>query len=208
MARMRLVEDVLASGATLALPQDGTIRVLHIAEGAVELGGETLAREATRRAGAATLLAGPHGATVWRFELGDAPPVFGPASHKRLDATDITLPAGPHLVRCDSVAFPPDGCAYLHTHQGPGIRCLAEGGIRIDVHGKSTSYAPGGAWFENGPDPVFAQAANRATRFVRVMILPASLLGKSSIRYVRAEDQAKPKSQAYRMFLDELLAPD
>jgi hypothetical protein len=83
------------------------------------------------------------------------------------------------------VAFPPGGCAYLQTHQGPGIRCLIEGGIRIDTHGTSTSYGPGGPWFESGPEPVFAQAAiDRPSRFVRVMILPRTLVGKSSLQLV------------------------
>src|SRR5215475_10648072 len=66
---------------------------------------------------------------------------------------------GELLLRGDSVAFPPGGCAYLHRHQGPGIRCLLDGGIRIDTGGRSTSYGPGGAWYESGPVPVFAQAA-------------------------------------------------
>ena len=54
------------------------------------------------------------------------------------------------------VGFPAGGCAYLHRHQGPGIRCLVEGGMRIDTHGRSNSYGPGGAWFETGTDPVIA----------------------------------------------------
>ncbi len=35
------------------------------------------------------------------------------------------------------------------------------------------------------------------------MILPAALLGKSSIRYVLPEDQDKPKRQTYQLFIDE-----
>jgi len=34
------------------------------------------------------------------------------------------------------------------------------------------------------------------------MILPRSLLGKSSIAYVNAEDVAKPRSQQYQVFID------
>jgi len=34
------------------------------------------------------------------------------------------------------------------------------------------------------------------------MILPRSLIGKSSIQYVNDEDRAKPKSQQYRVFVD------
>ena len=121
----------------------------------------------------------------------------------KLSAALETLPKGDLILRGDSVAFPPGGCAYLHRHQGPGIRCLIEGGIRIDTHGRSTSYGPGSAWFESGPEAVFAQAApDRATRFVRVMILPRELVGKSSIQYVNEEDKAKPRSQSYRIFAD------
>src|SRR5204863_440262 len=84
---------------------------------------------------------------------------------------------------------------YLHRHQGPGIRCLLEGGIRIDTGGRSTSYGPGGAWYESGPEPVFAQAApDRPSRFIRVMVLPRALLGKSSIQYVNEEDKNKPRT--------------
>ena len=36
----------------------------------------------------------------------------------------------------------------------PGIRCLIEGGIRIDTAGRSTCYGAGGAWYESGPEPV------------------------------------------------------
>ena len=39
------------------------------------------------------------------------------------------------------------------------------------------------------------------------MVLPRALLGgQSSIRYVRAEDLDRPKSQRYQLFVDELLA--
>ena len=96
----------------------------------------------------------------------------------------------------------------LHTHQGPGIRCLREGGIRIDTDGKSTSFGPGGAWFESGPLPVFAQADHVVqSRFIRAMILPDALRGKSSIHYENEEDRAKPKSQKYHNFGEIGLAP-
>ena len=34
------------------------------------------------------------------------------------------------------------------------------------------------------------------------MVLPVTLLGKSSIRYVKPEDQARPKSQTPTVFVD------
>ena len=152
---------------------------------------------------------GPTGFTCWRWELarGDqgsttanAP---GMVTHEKLTAFLETLPKGELLMRGDSVAFPPSGYAYLHRHQGPGIRCLIEGGIRIDTHGRSTSFGPGSAWYESGPDAVFAQASSdKPSRFIRVMILPRELHGKSSIQYVNEEDKAKPKSQQYKIYAD------
>ena len=116
------------------------------------------------------------------------------------------MPKGAVLLRGDSVAFPPGGCAYRHTHQGPGIRCLIEGGIRIDTAGGSTSYGPGGAWYESGPEPVFAQAADRPSRFIRVMILPRALLGKSSLQFVDPADAKKPRAQQYQILADAPIA--
>ncbi len=88
----------------------------------------------------------------------------------------------------------------------PSARILdssVEGGIRIDTHGRSASFGPGGAWYESGPDAVFAQASlDKPSRFIRVMILPRELVGKSSIQYVNEEDKAKPKAQQYRVFVD------
>jgi quercetin dioxygenase-like cupin family protein len=114
---------------------------------------------------------------------------------------------GERLIRLDTVSFPPGGLAYLHVHQGPGIRVLLEGEIRIDTDGQSHSYGPLEAWFESGPVPVFAAASESVpTAFVRCMVLPAELKGKRSLRYVRDEDADKPKLQEYRIFVDELLS--
>jgi hypothetical protein len=206
---LRLCEDVLADGAALSLP--ALPRLAFVVHGSIAAGDRVLRDgEAWSGEDAATFKAGAEGATVWRWELGAAETGVvvagtgaGIASREKLAARLDTLPQGLLLLRGDSVAFPPGGCAYLHRHQGPGIRCLIEGGIRIDTHGRSTSYGPGGAWYENGPEPVFAQAAaDRPTRFIRVMILPAACLGRSSLEYLNAEDKAKPKTQQYKVFAD------
>lgn len=111
-------------------------------------------------------------------------------------------------MRCDRVNFPPGGEALTHVHQGPGIRCLLAGSIRIDTKGTSHAYGPGEAWFEAGPDPVYAAAArDMPSAFARVMILPRSCHGKSSIRYVRPEDAERPKTQSYQIFADEFIDP-
>jgi hypothetical protein len=54
---------------------------------------------------------------------------------------------------------------------------------------------------------VFAQAAaDRPTRFIRVMILPRDLLGKSSFQFVNEADKAKPRVQQYKIFVDAPIA--
>jgi hypothetical protein len=205
---LALYEDVLSNGAAFALrPATRMIFLVH--------GGATIADRALRDGeawhgeGAATLETGSAGATCWRFELAasPAPAAARVRSHEKLSVSLKTLPAGELILRGDSVAFPPGGCAYPHTHQGPGIRCLIEGGIRIDTGGRSTSYGPGSAWYESGPEPVFAQAAaDRPSRFIRVMILPRALLGKSSLQFVDAADAAKPRAQQYQIFADSPIA--
>jgi hypothetical protein len=203
---LTLYEDVLAGGAALALPP--LPRMIFLVHGGATVAERALADgETWHGQGAATLTAGGAGATCWRFELAGAAsavaPPAGVTSRAKLSARLDTLPPGELLMRGDSVGFPPGGCAYLHRHQGPGIRCLLEGGIRIDTHGRSTSYGPGGAWYETGPDPVFAQAAaDRPSRFIRVMILPRALLGKSSIEYLNAADKDRPRVQQYKIFAD------
>jgi len=210
---LRLYEDILSGDASdVRLP--ALPRMVFVVHGAVTIDGRVVRDgEAWHGEAAAALEPGGEGACCWRFELAPAEAASGAAagrgvsSRLKLSAALDTLPEGDLLLRGDSVAFPPGGCAYLHRHQGPGIRCLIEGGIRIDTHGRSTSYGPGGAWYENGPDPVFAQAAaDRPSRFIRVMILPRALIGKSSIQYVNEEDKAKPRSQTYKIFADMPIA--
>jgi hypothetical protein len=212
---LRLIEDTLQSGAGLKLSSKAVWRVVYVAHGAATVAGLGVADDQAAYAhGDADILAGNVGAAIWRWELApidDAPILVAGrhnASRVKLSIPMQGLAASRVLMRADSVIFPPGGCAYLHTHQGPGIRCLIEGGIRIDMASASTCYAPGGAWFEPGPTPVFAQAAqDRASRFIRVMILPAELKGRSSIAYVNAEDRDKPKSQSYKGYLDEVITP-
>jgi hypothetical protein len=207
---LRLYEDVLSNDGALRVELPALPRMIFIVHGTATIAGRTLSDgEAWHGEEAVNLAPGSGGVTCWRFELAPAGAADGGiagsavVSRQKLVASAETLPAGDLLLRGDSVAFPPGGCAFRHRHQGPGIRCLIEGGIRIDTHGASTSYGPGGAWYEAGPDPVFAQAArDRATRFIRMMILPRALIGKSSIEYLDPGDKERPKSQSYKGFAD------
>jgi hypothetical protein len=205
--QLRLYEDVLANGGEVALP--ALPRMIFVVHGSLTVADRTLNDgEAWSGEGAVTLKAGSGGAIAWRWELvtgdgsGGLETWQDAVSREKLSAELATMPKGALLLRGDSVAFPPGGCAYLHRHQGPGIRCLLEGGIRIDTRGHSHCYGPGGAWYETGPDGVFAQVADRPTRFIRVMVLPLAYLGKSSVEYLNEEDKAKPKAQQYKIFAD------
>jgi hypothetical protein len=209
---LSLYEDILSNGA--ALPLAAHPRLIFVVHGSITVESDSLSDgEAWQGERDVTVTAGTGGACCWRYELtdgqgaGGAKPAAGVEARLKLAAPLATLPAGDLLLRGDSVAFPPGGCAYLHRHQGPGIRCLIEGGIRIDTHGRSTSYGPGGAWYESGPDPVFAQAAgDRPSRFIRVMILPRALIGKSSIELLNEADKSKPRDQQYKIFADAPIA--
>jgi hypothetical protein len=208
---LRLFADRYAPGGCLALGADAS-RILHVADGFLSIAsGDTLAALAAdstwQGAAPASLRAGTGGARVLRFELlvGDAPGVAGDGVESgSLKSAPVNFDRErAWLIRCDRVEFPPGGVAYTHTHQGPGIRCLERGRIRIETAGTSHDYAPGEAWFESGPDPVFAAgSATETTAFIRVMILPRDYLGRSSIRYLKPEDQDKPKRQSYRIAID------
>ena len=204
---LHFLEDFLTDRGELALPAGP--RMLFVVRGSATIGENTFAKgEAWQGEDAVTARAGDTGVILWRWELslsGAAPPKAGGkgvSSREKLTARLDALPEGELLWRGDSVAFPAGGVAYLHRHQGPGIRVVADGEIRVDTDGHSNTYRIGEAWFESGPVPVFAQAGSMPTRFIRVMILPRALIGKSSIQYVNEDDKTKPKLQQYRVFVD------
>jgi quercetin dioxygenase-like cupin family protein len=139
-------------------------------------------------------------ALVW--ELDEAEPAGA------LLSRPVTFdPSAEWLVRCDRVDFPPGSVAYRHTHPGPGIRYLLEGSLEVETEGHATTYGPGEAWFESGPEPVLARAsANIETAFVRVLLLPAEWAGTRTIRYVDPADDARPKLQRATVFLEHSLS--
>jgi hypothetical protein len=200
---MYLFEDHLHNGQTASFG-DTVARAIYVTGGSISVGDKTYAYDdGLVVTGAVTVTAGDEGASLWRWDLSDAAPVDAPAHSalKLSGAVPEHLEVAGNFMRLDSVTFPPSGTAMLHTHQGPGIRCLREGSIRIDTEGHSTAFGPGGAWHEAGPQPVFAQADHEVqSRFIRAMVLPEPLRGKSSIHYVNEEDRDKPKSQSYRNF--------
>ncbi len=205
---LRLWEDRLSAGVTATTPAAAN-RIVYAVEGEAKLAERTLvANTACHTTGPLTVTAGSAGTRLWRWELmsgEDQSALIAGAPVSRLVFVQPLHLDRTHqyLMRCDRVDFPLGGVAYTHTHQGPGIRCLVRGRLVVETHGRTSPIRSGEAWFESGPEPVYATAsAAELTSFVRVMILPAALVGKSSIRYANAEDQAKPKTQTYAIFVD------
>jgi quercetin dioxygenase-like cupin family protein len=199
---LALFQDDLMSARSLAAGD----RIVYVVSGDVEITGDGRIslgeNQAWHGAGACTI-GTRDSARIWRWELHRG--TAHPAGARFARAID--LPAAECLMRCDRVDFPLGGVAYTHTHQGPGIRVLLRGRFRVEVGGHEQRIAPGEPWFESGPDPVYAEASREElTSFVRVMVLPRALLGKSSIRYVKPEDQARPKTQTYTVFVDTAIS--
>jgi hypothetical protein len=200
--KLALLEDRLEEGARL--PFDAAARVVYVVSGRVEVESVSVGEnEAWYDPDACTIEAAMP-TRLWRWELRSTPAPIGDPRNTTLKLSQtIDLPAADVLLRCDRVDFPPGGIAYTHTHQGPGIRMLLRGRFRVETGGHVITVAPGEPWFERGPDPVYAEVIGDASAsFVRAMVLPVALLGKTSIRYVKPEDQARPKSQTYTVFID------
>jgi len=210
---LRLHTDQLAPKCEAGMPACNRVIYVHSGDAIVRAGGQAAglaADSAWHGSSAVTVTAGTAGATLLRWELvADGHSQTGSTEAGVTSALTLSRSIGleepgGYLMRCDRVNFPASGIAYTHVHRGPGIRCLLAGGIRIEVNGKSHDIAPGGTWFEAGPDPVLALASKTGpTAFARVMNLPRELKGKSSIRYVKPEDADKPRLQTYRVFVDE-----
>jgi uncharacterized cupin superfamily protein len=187
-------------------------RALYVIEGEITVEFATGAQRqpagtAWLGAGEIALVAGGDGARLLRWELASPAREEGAlraaprASSVLKLAAEVALDdALCWLMRCDAVGFPKGGIAYTHVHQGPGIRYCLEGGLEIEANGKPQHIRPGDAWFERGSDPVLAPTSSESeTSFVRCFLLPRLCKGRSSIRYVRPEDAAKPKPQRYKV---------
>ena len=214
----RLYTDILTEKASFAAPLPGCVRAIYVANGmaTVRSGGSAAtlsANSAFYSSDDVTVTAGADGARLLRYEVAPADKADdilasgdGVTSIAKKAAEIELKPGDGYLLRCDRVDIPPSGIAYTHVHQGPGIRCLLEGGFTVETGGETHHIAAGEPWFEAGPVPVLAYAPDdKPGNFSRVMILPRALKGKSSISYVKEEDKDKPKRQKYTIFLDEFI---
>jgi hypothetical protein len=214
--RLRIYHDHLSEGVRASLPPAQRVVYCVAGNATVTAAGSERHLEAD---GAAfgdremTLRGEVEGARLWRWELvapeEGAGEVRVEAIRSRLEGDypieiDATVP---RLMRLDRVSFPLGGEALTHIHAAPGVRCLLSGNLLLDSVGHRYRVWPGDSWVEHGPDQVYAKASEQElTAFVRVMIVPESYRGRSTITYVRPEDQDKPKSQSYKRYLEEPIA--
>lgn len=101
------------------------------------------------------------------------------------------------ILRLDQVDFPPAAIAYKHTHPGPGLRYLVEGGLTLASDHGQQIIEPGEAWFEGANSAVTATAVSTMpSRFVRTMLLPLEFEGRSTFTLQNQNDANKPRLQS------------
>jgi len=203
---LRLVEDTLAPGARYAPPRGSIAGVFYLADGEMRAEGSAAAPPAAGHAPIARpgTIAGRQGARLLRFEL-VREPAPAPEGHVLLEhATDLD-PTASWLLRCDRVDFERGAVAPRHGHRGGGIRCLLRGRLEVTVgDAPMRTMKPGDAWFESGREPVLAvAAADEDTSFIRVAVLPAEILGQSSIVYMDPAEATRSRPRTYTVFVDE-----
>jgi hypothetical protein len=211
--RLRIYHDHFTEEAEARLPAER--RVIYCVAGCAEISGqdktETIGSDGAWFSTQQTTVRGKEeGARIWRWELvaPDAPAgeIEGEGIKSR-SAGDYEIEIDTsvkRLMRLDRVSFPLGGEALTHTHAAAGVRCLLEGNLLLKSLGHRYRVWPGDPWVEHGPDSVYAKASElQLSSFVRVMIVPEQYRGRSTITYVHAEDQEKPKSQSYKRYLEE-----
>lgn len=111
------------------------------------------------------------------------------------------------LFRLDQVNFPPAAVAYKHTHPGPGIRYLVDGGLTLASDHEDKVIAAGEAWFEAANSAVEATAISTApSYFVRAMLLPLEYEGRSTFTLINDSDADKPTLQTNTRHFEKRLA--
>lgn len=210
---LRVFEDRLPPAqAPVYLP--ALARAIYVVEGEVQVEHATgcqhqQAQSAWLGDSEISLLSGAAPARLWRWELlgvgtesaGLLRSAPGTESVCKMEQVIELDPHQSWLMRCDRVAFPPGGVALTHVHQGPGIRVCLYGEITIETQGETQVHRPGDPWLELGHAPVLAPTTElEPTAFIRCFLLPRNCRGRSSIRYVHAEDAGKQKTQEYHVF--------
>ena len=151
---LSLCEDVFSNGADVLFPP--APRMVFVVHGAILVDGISFGNgETWHGEDEVAIRAGDSGATIWRWDLTKAPPAsFASAGLRSLVKLSALL--NPHRAACSCAATALLSARRLRAHarsSRPGIRCLIDGGIRIDTAGLD----PFGLGRRSGPE--FCQAA-------------------------------------------------
>ncbi len=180
---MNLYHDQVIAGAESGTPLTSAKRMIFVRHGRVRVNDVTL------RAGDSLFVTDEMVTTsedewsqIWRWEIAPvnvAPLLMqnmGSLSHLRMASplTTLNLYAGDRwLFRLDQIASQAGHVAPLHTHAGPGIRCVTTGTFNFQegAHGMR-DLLPGDPFFETGTEPCLAWGADQmGGTFVRGMLL-------------------------------------
>lgn len=216
---MRQFEDRLEPNAGPVVYPAGWYRVVYVVEGSLRIDADfdtstVMADDAILTEGRMRVAAGPEGAKVWRFEIGTPPTLDdglvveeGVTSENRIDARTDLPKADGYLIRCERADFVLGSVTPKHTHRGPGIRVLLSGEVEGEIGDETNTYRAGDAWLERGPDPVIGRSSpTLPTSFIRVMVLPRELLGKTSFQYWDEKEARKVRTGRFRIFVDDPVA--
>ena len=152
-------------------------------------------------AGPGTRIAGT--ANTWLFEVArSGTDIFAGNGVSPVISRIATIGTGPYMVRADRVESAAGAQTPAHRHRGPGVRRLERGLLRAELGDNLDRIAAGGAWFETGQERVVGTNISGGVNvFIRVMLLPADLLGgKSSFIPITKADAAKPRAVNLRLF--------
>ena len=206
---LRLYEDVLSDAGSLKLP--AAPRMIFVVHGSVTIEGRTLNDdEAWQGEGDVTVMPGKTGATCWRWEIGETSrrhdrPRLLVAGEACRDPANTARPAifsgaatASRFRREDAPT-----CIAIRgraSASSPRVRSVS---ILRAIRRPTVRAAPGS---RAAPSRCSRKRPTVPRRFIRVMILPRALIGKSSIQYVNEDDKAKPKSQQYKVYVDAPLS--
>ena len=91
-----------------------------------------------------------------------------------------------------------------HASRARASACLLTAGSASTRTASRTSTGRASAWYESGPEPVFAAASpTRRRRSCACCSCPGELEGKRTIRYVDPADEEKPKLQRATVYLEQ-----
>ena len=184
MYTLRLYQDVFGPHTKVVPDLEAQHGIAYVHTGSATINGEALASDsAVVSRDVMSILAGPEGASIWRWELvrttasNDLATGEGIESRlcmsRRIRMFEL-VPTSKWLFRLDSI-IDNEGSTGLHSHPGSGIRCMIEGHLRVESEkGEcSDNWNPGDAWYEEGSYPLVSTSdpGEKAT-FLRGMVLP------------------------------------